>query len=377
MSLRATGEGHVSSIVFRTGGVSGDGQVSFDPSSRLVAKMRVDQDQTFDKKMFFQKLIEMGAYTEAAKPALDELPARFHDDELTEVLGRVGGREDLPEGFAEAAEQMRWLAHSNYRIETPEDTGPNEIVIFPTSENESRGIEDVRFTEFKDDDGEVTYYGTYTAYNGFKILPQLLETKDFHSFGIHTLNGKYVQNKGMALFPRKIGGRYMMISRLDGENMFIMNSDNPLFWNRCQKLCGPMYPWEFVQIGNCGPPIETPAGWLLLTHGVGPVRRYCIGACLLDLDDPSQSHRSPRPPAARAAGGRARRLRAQRRVLLRGAGPQRHAGAALRRERLGVDGGDAVADRAAEPVDEALAELSAAGATDGSTLKTFRRSFRS
>lgn len=288
MSLRATGEGHVSSIVFRTGGVSGDGKVSFDPSSRLVAKMRVAQDQTFEKKLFFQKLIEMGAYTEAAKPALDALPAEFHDEQLEATLDRVAGREDLPEGYAEAAEQMRWLAHSNYTLKIPEESGPDEIVIFPTSENESRGIEDVRFTAFTDDDGEVTYYGTYTAYNGFRILPQLLETKDFHTFGIHTLNGRYVQNKGMALFPRKINGRYMMISRLDGENMFIMNSDNPRFWNRAQKLCGPMYPWEFVQIGNCGPPIETPAGWLLLTHGVGPVRRYCIGACLLDLDDPSR-----------------------------------------------------------------------------------------
>ena len=288
MSLRATGEGHVSSIVFRTGGVSGDGEVVFDECSKYVAKMRVDADKLFEKKLFFQKMIEMGAYTDAARPALDELPEHFDEPLLEQTLRRVAGREHLPEGYHEVAEQMRWLAHSNYTLEIPEESGPDEIVIFPTSENESRGIEDVRFTHFTDDDGDVRYYGTYTAYNGFRILPQLLETRDFHSFGIHTLNGRYVQNKGMALFPRKIGGRYMMISRLDGENMFIMNSDNPHFWNRAQKLCGPMYPWEFVQIGNCGPPIETPAGWLLLTHGVGPVRRYCIGACLLDLDDPSK-----------------------------------------------------------------------------------------
>ncbi|MEM9883360.1 MAG: glycosidase, partial [Planctomycetota bacterium] len=143
-------------------------------------------------------------------------------------------------------------------------------------------------THFTDDDGRQTYFGTYTAYNGFRILPQLFETDDFHSIEIHTLNGRYVQNKGMALFPRKIDGFYYMISRLDGENMFVMKSDNVHFWNECQKLTAPMYPWEFVQIGNCGPPIETEHGWLLLTHGVGPVRQYCIGACLLDLDDPTK-----------------------------------------------------------------------------------------
>lgn len=288
MSLRATGEGHVSSIVFRTGGVSGEGEVSFDPPSRYVAKMRVKSDARFERKLFLQKMIEMGAYTEAARPALDELPETFDEACLEDTLRRVEVRDNLPEGFAEAAEQMRWLAHSNYTLEIPEESGPDEIVIFPTSENESRGIEDVRFTHFFDDDGDARYYGTYTAYNGFRILPQLIETRDFHTFGIHTLNGAHVQNKGMALFPRKINGRYHMISRLDGENMFIMHSDNPRFWNHCQKLCGPMYPWEFVQIGNCGPPIETPEGWLLLTHGVGPVRRYCIGACLLDLEDPSK-----------------------------------------------------------------------------------------
>ena len=288
MSLRATGEGHVSSIVFRTGAVTAEGGVTFDESSRFVAKMRLKSDEEFEKGLFLQKMVEMGAYTEAAAPGLAELPKCFDYELLDRTLARVAERDDLPEGYGEVAEQMRWLARSNYKLEIPDEHEPNEIVIFPTSENESRGIEDVRLTHFIDDDGDARYYGTYTAYNGFRILPQLLETKDFHTFGIHTLNGKYVQNKGMALFPRKIRGQYHMISRLDGENMFLMKSENPRFWNKAQKLCGPMYPWEFVQIGNCGPPIETPAGWLLLTHGVGPVRRYCIGACLLDLDDPAK-----------------------------------------------------------------------------------------
>jgi len=134
----------------------------------------------------------------------------------------------------------------------------------------------------------LVYFGTYTAYNGYRILPQLLETEDFTDIKVHTLNGKYVQNKGMALFPRRIDGLYHMVSRLDGENMFLMKSDNTHFWNEAVPLQAPQYPWEFVQIGNCGPPIETEAGWVLLTHGVGPMRQYCIGASLLDLNDPSK-----------------------------------------------------------------------------------------
>ena len=156
------------------------------------------------------------------------------------------------------------------------------------SENESRGIEDARFVRFVDENGEVKYYATYTAYNGFNILPMILETTDFVTFRIKTLNGKAVQNKGMALFPRKINGKYMMISRQDGENMFIMSSDNIHFWHEATLLSEPKYPWEFIQIGNCGSPLETEAGWILLTHGVGAMREYCIGAYLLDLDDPSK-----------------------------------------------------------------------------------------
>ncbi|MEL7088398.1 MAG: glycoside hydrolase family 130 protein, partial [Planctomycetota bacterium] len=288
MSLRATGEGHVSSIVFRTGVVDDQGAITFAPLSRYAAKMQVNQDRRYEKKLFFLKLIEMAAYTDAAKAVLDELPDFFTYHDLDHKIAEIKNRPNSPRPITETTENMLWLARSNYRLMVPAESDPSEIVIFPTSENESRGIEDVRLTHFTDDDGSVTYFGTYTAYNGFRILPQLFETPDFTNIEIHTLNGRYVQNKGMALFPRKIDGFYHMISRLDGENMFVMKSDNVHFWNECQKLAAPMYPWEFVQIGNCGPPIETEHGWLLLTHGVGPVRQYCIGACLLDLDDPSK-----------------------------------------------------------------------------------------
>jgi predicted GH43/DUF377 family glycosyl hydrolase len=160
-------------------------------------------------------------------------------------------------------------------------------VIFPVTANESRGIEDARFVRFIDD-GKVTYYATYTAYNGFDILPQILETTDFLTFNIHTLSGKAVHNKGMALFPRKVNGHYAMLSRQDGVNNYIMFSDSLRFWNEAKLLQEPVHPLEFVQVGNCGSPVETSEGWLALCHGVGPMRRYSIWAELLDLDDPSQ-----------------------------------------------------------------------------------------
>jgi predicted GH43/DUF377 family glycosyl hydrolase len=139
---------------------------------------------------------------------------------------------------------------------------------------------------FVDDDGAMTYYGTYSAFDGFRVLPQLIETADFLTIGVHTLNGPRVQAKGMALFPRRIGGDYVMCSRIDGENLYIMRSDSAYFWDAARLLQAPRQPWEFVQIGNCGSPLETPEGWLLLTHGVGPMRTYAIGAMLLDLEDP-------------------------------------------------------------------------------------------
>lgn len=288
MSLRATGEGHVSSIVFRTGTVDQAGEIIFDPPSKYAARLRMRTDQVYEKNLFFYKLIEMAAYNETARVILDTMPEFFTYRDLDHTVAQLRERPNNPATFNETAENMLWLARSNYNLMVPPDADPTEIVIFPTSENESKGIEDLRLTRFVEDDGKVIYYGTYTAYNGFRILPQLLETEDFTDIKVHTLNGKYVQNKGMALFPRRIDGMYYMVSRLDGENMYLMKSDNTHFWNDAVKLQAPRYPWEFVQIGNCGPPIETDEGWVLLTHGVGPMRQYCIGASLLDLEDPSK-----------------------------------------------------------------------------------------
>ena len=183
---------------------------------------------------------------------------------------------------------MLWLAHSNYELDFSPDAAISERVIFPVSSNESRGIEDARFVRYTHPDGRATYYATYTAYNGMRVLPQLIETSDFRYFKVNTLNGSCVQNKGMALFPRRVGDKFMMAARIDGENIFLLTSDNIHFWNDAKLIYAPRYPWEFVQVGNCGSPIETEAGWLLLTHGVGPMRQYWMGAILLDRDDPSK-----------------------------------------------------------------------------------------
>jgi predicted GH43/DUF377 family glycosyl hydrolase len=193
-----------------------------------------------------------------------------------------------PRDLVRTLETIQWLADSNYELRFPPQLTLSERIIFPVSLNESNGIEDARFVCFTEDDGSTLYYATYTAYNGRTILPQLIETQDFLHFRVLTLNGSAVQNKGMALFPRRIDGRYAMLSRQDDENLFIMFSDNPHYWSDPQMLLRPAELWETVKIGNCGSPIETAAGWLVITHGVGPMRKYCLGAALLDLNDPTR-----------------------------------------------------------------------------------------
>jgi predicted GH43/DUF377 family glycosyl hydrolase len=289
MSLRATGEGHVSSIVFRSGILDKHNTVLFDPVSEYVKTPDVHLNSVYERHLFQLKLNEMEACNEVTAHILDQLPEDFTYNELKEKIAVLDAKPVFSEAHQnETFEIMYWLASSNYEINFRPDHKISERVIFPVSENESRGIEDARFVQFIGDNGEVTYYATYTAYNGFKILPQLIETNDFIKFKIITLNGKAVKNKGMALFPRKIAGRYVMLSRQDGENNHIMFSDNIHFWQKSKIIQEPMQPWEFIQIGNCGSPLETDEGWLVLTHGVGPMRQYCIGAMLLDLENPKK-----------------------------------------------------------------------------------------
>ena len=259
----------------------------FDPVSDYVETPDVHVNPVYDRHLFRLKLKEMAACNEITAHILDQLPEEFTYHELNERIAALYAKPIFSAiRQNETFEIMCWLASSNYEINFRSDHQISERVIFPVSENESRGIEDARFVQFIDENGKVTYYATYTAYNGFKILPQLIETTDFIKFKIITLNGKAIKNKGMALFPRKVHGYYAMLSRQDGENNHIMFSDNIHFWQESEIIQEPTRPWEFIQIGNCGSPLETDEGWLVLTHGVGPMRQYCIGAILLDLENP-------------------------------------------------------------------------------------------
>jgi len=226
LSLRAVGEGHVSSLTFRAGVIAADGSIRVDPTARLATSPRIAH--------------------RTAGPTGDEVEIVF---------------EPAPD--------------------------ISERVIFPVTESQSNGIEDARFVQFSDG-GRTTYYATYTAYKGTAIRSELIETSDFLSFRMTPLQGAAARNKGMALFPRKIDGRYAMIARQDNENLYLVYSDDLYRWEGGQAILKPQFPWEFVQIGNCGSPVELEEGWLMLTHGVGPVRKYSIGAALLDKRDPSR-----------------------------------------------------------------------------------------
>lgn len=289
LSLRATGEGHISSIEFRTGVIRVDHQIEIDEPSRFVTAPQRNPNPTYQKSIFLHKLMEMGFENDWLNLVMESLGDAFEFSELERAMQRaVRGKGPLPREVQRTTECVRWLAESNYELHFAPEVAVSERIIFPVSSNESNGMEDARFVRFVDDNDAVTYYATYTAYNGRAILPQLLETTDFLNFRALTLNGRAVQNKGMAFFPRRIDGRYAMISRQDDENLFLMYSDNPHFWSDPKVIQRPRHAWEAVKIGNCGSPIETAEGWLVLTHGVGAMRKYCIGAMLLDLHDPSR-----------------------------------------------------------------------------------------
>jgi predicted GH43/DUF377 family glycosyl hydrolase len=289
MSFRSIGEGHISSIEFRSGIVDHNNDIYFDPLSNYVRTPRIHTDSSYDRELFRLKLKDMGASSKVSQWLLSDLPDEFTFNELQKKIDEhYNGNNIRERDKTDAIEKAMWLARSNYEILFKPDHQISERVLFPRSETESGGIEDARFVRFVNDDGSIIYYATYTAYDGETILPQIMETTDFLSFKISTLNGKQAHGKGMALFPRKIAGKYVMLSRQDGENNAIMFSDNVHFWKKSHVLQTPKFPYEFFQIGNGGSPIETSEGWLVITHGVGAMRTYCLGIELLDLDDPTQ-----------------------------------------------------------------------------------------
>ena len=290
LSLRATGEGHISSITFRTGIIHPDHRIEVLTPTGFLTEPRQIPNPLYEKVSFARKLIELGLTREFTRRVMNKLGNSFALEELRASLQAEQFR--LPDGMMredqDEAQGIWMLARSNYEVQFHPEQQLSERVIFPAIPSQRNGIEDARFVCFQNDDGTNVYYATFTAYDGKVVMPELVETSDFLLFRFISLNGPAAENKGMALFPRKINGLYAMLSRQDNENIYLMFSDDVYFWNERKALLKPTFPWELIQLGNCGSPIETDAGWLVLSHGVGPLRKYCIGAFLLDRDDPAK-----------------------------------------------------------------------------------------
>ena len=307
-SFRATGEGHISSVVFRSGVLDKNNNLILEPVGKMLAEADVIKRHIYDKVSFEKKLDEMQvqvsdipptttdkpeaiqAQTSHTSPSfiLDKLEDNFTYGELMRILVAAKKEPKITEDHLKIINQMMWLASSHYEINFSIDSAISERVIFPISATEKNGIEDARFVKFTDDNGEITYYATYTAYDGETIMPKLIKTTDFYNFKMLPINGEIAQNKGMALFPRRINGKYAMLCRIDGVNNYLAYSDSINIWREAKIIQKPKYPWELVQIGNSGSPIETKDGWLVITHAVGPMREYCLGASLYDLNNPEK-----------------------------------------------------------------------------------------
>jgi predicted GH43/DUF377 family glycosyl hydrolase len=289
-SFRATGEGHISSIVFRSGIIDKDNNLIVEPVGKMLAEAERIKRHIYNKKSFIKRLDEMSDFDNKISPifVLERLGDRFTYGELKRAVEETRETHDLSASKRLIINQMMWLAKSHYELDFSLDSAISERVIFPTSETEKNGIEDARLVKFTEDNGGITYYATYTAYDGITILPKLLETKDFYHFKALTIHGEIARNKGMALFPRKIKGKYTMLCRIDGVNNYIAYSDKINIWREAKLIQIPKFHWELIQIGNCGSPMETKEGWLVITHGVGPMREYVLGVSLYDLDDPEK-----------------------------------------------------------------------------------------
>jgi predicted GH43/DUF377 family glycosyl hydrolase len=285
MSVRAVGEGHISSVEFRSGTIDRAANLTFDPVSGLSA-LPTAVPTVYSKTVFGQQFSERSTDHDSARIVLDVLPETFVRADLDRALARLREFRLTPRSAVLATEHFEWIAACNYSVTFPASSSLTERVIMPGSPSESHGLEDLRLVLFTDGDGRVEYRGAYTAFDGNKVAAQLLRTEDFITFHLSQLGGSAADNKGLALFPRPVQGRQLALSRRDLQNNSLAASPDGKIWNEVATVQTPREAWELVQIGNCGPPLETPFGWLVLTHGVGPLREYSIGAILLDLDDP-------------------------------------------------------------------------------------------
>lgn len=286
MSLRSIGEGHVSSITFMEGEIDSKLNITVKEKSPFIEEPERFA-HLYDKKQFVKKANELGLLSELNRQVFEYLGEHFNFAQLQHAINKIRNFNvsvNTTE-LGNSLNNIRTLALSNFTLQFSTDD-ITERAIYPASPSQSNGLEDARFVKFTEDDGSSRYYATFTAYDGRTIMPEMLETLDFSEFRVSTLNGQAAKNKGMALFPRRVNGAYMMLSRQDNESLYIMASDNPYFWYEYHPLVKPTYDWEFIQMGNCGSPIEIEEGWLVITHGVGAVRNYSLGAMLLDKDEP-------------------------------------------------------------------------------------------
>jgi predicted GH43/DUF377 family glycosyl hydrolase len=287
VALREIGEGHISSIGFAEAVIAADGTWAFAHRDSPICSALVT-DGWWSRGHLRAALDQGNSLTELASSLLRALPDEFDAAEVQRALVRLPRELLEHRDSASALESLRMMVNSAYRAEFPFSTRLSQRVLLPAAVEEEHGMEDARFVRFVDDDGSSDYRGTYTAYDGREIAPRLIRSADLRVFATHRLIGPAAQNKGMALFPRRVGGRYAALTRSGGEQMSLAFSADGLVWNESSLLHGPTQPWEVVQTGNCGSPLETEQGWLVLIHGVGPMRSYAIGALLLDLDDPSR-----------------------------------------------------------------------------------------
>jgi predicted GH43/DUF377 family glycosyl hydrolase len=287
LSVRGIGEGHISSIGFCTAVVGPGAQWSFEP--RLLPVSVADTTPASWRKAHLRAVLaDQGHLDELAEAVLHALPAELEGADLERALAETHRDLLARTGSAASVDLLRKVVSSAYNATFARDANLGQRVLSPSADEESNGMEDARFTRFADDDGTIEYRATYTAYDGRQIAPRLLISSDLRVFRAYRLAGPAARNKGMALFPRKVHGQHLALCRSDGESTSLARSADGYVWDRPVLLREPSAPWEMLQVGNCGPPIETDQGWLVLTHGVGPMRVYAIGALLLDLDDPTR-----------------------------------------------------------------------------------------
>ena len=301
VSLRCIGEGHISSIGFAEAIIGADDSWRFAERATPLARPVIDAGQ-WSREHFRRTLADAGGLGDLASAVIGALPDRFDSGDMERAIAALPHQLSMRPHSRAALQKLRDVCATAYRAEFSDRSALGARVLMPVTADEDRGVEDARFVRFTDADGTIAYRATYTAYDGERIAPRLITSPDLRSFDFHRLTGAGARNKGMALFPRRVGGRHLALSRTDGENITLAGSEDGLVWDDLGMVYGPQEIWEAVQLGNCGSPIETPDGWVVLIHGVGPLRTYSLGALLLDLDDPTQVLARTTAPLLRPEG---------------------------------------------------------------------------